>query len=49
MLLVIPIRVIADYSSSLLIVAVCQTSQGNCKSLKLGVLYFLGFTPELFS
>jgi len=41
--------VIVNYPFSLSVVAVSQTSQGNSKSLKPGILYFLGFTSELFS
>jgi hypothetical protein len=48
-LVVTPIFVIAYYSFSLSVVPVRQISQDNGKSLKTGVLYFLGFTSELLS
>jgi hypothetical protein len=48
-LAIIPIFVIANYPFSLPVIAVRQTSQGNGKSLKTGILYVLGFTSELFS
>jgi hypothetical protein len=48
-LVIIPIFVIANYSFCLSVVVVRQTSQGNGKSLKTGVFYFLSFTSELLS
>lgn len=46
---ILRIFMITNYSFSLTVVTFCQTSQSTGESLKPGILYFLGFTPELLS